>query len=226
MKTKFIVPSCVIFLTMVLAVSCQKTEKYAKIESGMEFGIWELSFNADDNYVYWPHIYTSVLGTMREKETESHQSLFGTTRQVDTTSTTASFHMAIQNAKSNSDASRYNWVVISINDSDGNYHSNAEHTITFNPGQKDSISFIAKSNDNGIIKINRELSEKIINLLCGRKPVTIQGKYEAYSLFLLGNYQYSGEYSFVLEGSPKLKKGLKLLEKRRELAEKESRKLN
>ena len=130
----------------------------------------------------------------------------------DTTLSAGYMDIKIYSVKSNNDAKYYNSVHFTVGNSDGSYRPLLEHRFLINEGQKDSLSFHGTSDSDDYVP-SREISEKIVALLCEKKPihvkVTCQAKY------------YEGTYSFILEGSPKLRQALKLNEERKVLAQKE-----
>lgn len=233
MKSSILSSICIAVILSLCLSSCNSTEKYAKKESGKEFSIWQLTFNADENYVYWPRLSLTedtIGGSLRTIITEKHVPLFSNrvTTTIDTSFSNSSIQIVIENKKSTTDANRFFIIYLKTLDPEGYYWRNSTQTVVFNSGQKDSVIVSSKTNDKGFLGVGRDNSEKILALLCSKKLVNIQVSYSTYSNdYIAGDTRYYDSVaSFTIEGSPKLANGLNILQTRMELAEKESRKFN
>ena len=210
-------PSLLFLSTVVtlLASSCStSTEKYAQKEHGKKFDSWELNYRANDYDVYWPTLKLADQpeGELFNVTTERHW-WTGQILRRDTTVTGALLKITINNVKSRNDAKYYDNVLIKVSDLESNYRSGLEHRFVFNEGQKDSVSFATKSNDDHYFVPGREVSGKIVSLLVGEKPIDLKVSYKASSV--------EGFYTFTINGSPKLEKGLALNHERKLQAQKE-----
>lgn len=210
-------PSLLILSTVValLAISCGKTtEKYAQKEHGMKFDSWELNYRANDYDVYWPTLKLADQpeGKLFNIETERHW-WTGQILRRDTTLAGALLNITINNVKSRNDAKYYDNVLIRVSNLEKQFRSGLEHRFIFNENQKDSVSFSTKVNDDDYFVPGRELSGKIVSLLCGKNPVDLKVLYKGTSV--------EGCYSFTINGSPKLEKGLVLNHERKLQAQKE-----
>ncbi len=209
---------CLASLSILLCVSCtNSTEKYAQKEHGKKFDSWELSYQAKDYDVYWPtlKLVDQSEGTLTEVKSDFDW-WSGRLLKRDTTQVGALLYATITNIKSRNDAKYYNSIRFQVSNLDKRYRSNLEHRFTFNEGQRDSLSFSAKSNDNHLFIPSREDSEKIISMLCKKESTDMKVVFRGNSV--------EGEYSFTIKGSPKLSKGLELNHERKLFAEKEFKK--
>ncbi len=199
-------------------VSCAKTtEKCAQKEHGMKFDSWELNYKANDYDVYWPSLKLADQseGTLSEVKSDFDW-WSGRVLRRDTTTVGALLYAAITNIKSRNDAKYYNSIRFKVSTLDKRYRPNLEHRFTFNEGQPDSLSFSATSNDDDLFIPSREDSERIISVLCKKDPTDLKVSFKGSSV--------EGVYSFTINGSPKLSKGLELSHERKLLAEKEFKK--
>lgn len=202
-------------VSLLAATSCtQKTEKYAQKEHGKKFGAWEMNYNAGDYDVYWPSLKLTddVKGTLREVDTERNW-WSGAIIRRDTTLATANMGIKIYSLKSKNDARYYNSVRFRVANSDKKYRPRLDHKFIINEGQKDSVSFTAKSNSEDDFVPERAVSERIVTLLSEKRPIIVKVICEI--------SDYEGVYSFEMEGSSKLKPALKLNEERKIIANKE-----
>lgn len=201
---------------LMLCFSCGKsTEKYASKEHGMKFNVWELNYNADNYDIYWPSIKLTEPTEGELVEVESNYNWWsGRLNSRDTTSSSAMLRAFIFNEKSKNDAQYYNTVQFKVSNADYEYRSHLAHCFVFNEGQIDSVSFSAKADDNHCFIPDRETSEKIIRLFCGKSPINVKVTFTGHSI--------EGVYFFTVDGSPKLNKALEVNHERFVLARKES----
>lgn len=201
--------------TILAGVSCGKsTEKYAQKEYGKKFGSWEMHYSAGDYDVYWPSIVMSEKTTGRFVEVTTNRQWFSDEiLSRDTTTVDAWLKAKIYCVKSRNDAKYYNSIRFMVCDTESMFYR-LEHRFVFSTGQKDSLSFSAKPNEDGEFVPTRSESEQIIKMLCGtRKPIDIKITHSGRNT--------EGEYSFIIDGCPKLKKGLELNQERKIMANKE-----
>lgn len=200
---------------LALCVSCgRKTENYASKEHGKKFDSWELHYHADEYDVYWPSLRLSepsegTLTVIKSRYNNWGRHFIG----CDTTNTAVFFKPIIYSVKSRNDAKYYNSIRIQVNDANNEFWPRLEHNFTFNEGKKDSVSFSAKAEDGSYFKPSREISEKIIELLSKKASVNVKITFKGSSV--------EGVYDFNIEGSPELKKALKINTERKIQAQKE-----
>ena len=115
--------------------------------------------------------------------------------------------------KSKNDAHHYNCIAFVIDGVDANTHE-----FIFNEMQADAISFYTNNPSN---YINEDISERIINILCGHKPVTLSYAYYAYGSVLMDSPVRFGTAQLEISGCPTLRKKLKVMQDRKIVAEKE-----
>lgn len=202
-------------VTLLAGVSCGKTtEKYAQKEHGKQFGSWELNYNAGDYDVYWPSLVLSekVKGGLFEVKTDRNW-WTGKVISSDTTRSAALLGAKIISVKSKNDAKYYDSISFQVSNTDKKYRPNLEHRFVFNEGQKDSLSFSMTANKDDNFVPSREIADQIIQLLTGRKPIDVKVIFQGTDI--------AGEYSFEVEGCPKLKQGLELNQERKIIANKE-----
>lgn len=206
---------CFAALTIqLLLVSCGKsTEKYAQKEHGMKFDAWELNYRANSYDVYWPKLVLvdQNEGHSRMIETDFVPGWIGRVRR-DTTETAAYLLATIVYEKNRNDAKYEDIVKFNVLDSDKRYYSDEKYSFVFNESQQDSICFATVA-DEGDFVPDREISARIISLLCKEEPTTLRVTYK--------NMFREGDFTFVINGSPKLKKGIAINRERKLLAEKE-----
>lgn len=215
MNMKKIVRLLFVLVAVLAGVSCARsTEKYAQKEHGKKFGSWELNYNAGDYDVYWPSLVLSekVQGDVFEIVTDRNW-WTGKILSRDTTSNGALLNAKIISVKSKNDARYYNSIRFYVSNMDNMYRPRMEHRFVFNEGKTDSLSFSKKANDSDAFIPEREVSEQIIQLLSGKKPVAVKVEY--------GDSDLEGTFSFVIDGCPKLKQGLELNQERKVIANKE-----
>ena len=181
----------------------------------MRFDSWEIYYEAGDFDIYWPKL---KLVDQPEGELGEVVSIYnrwtGQLLRRDTTRTGALLKININNVKSKNDAKYFNRVCFQVCSISGRYRSGLVHNFVFNDGQSDSLSFSETVFEDGDwYDASREVSEQIINLLCGKDPIDLKVSYK--------DDYVEGEYSFIINGSPRLEKGLALNHDREILARKE-----
>ncbi len=202
-------------LCVFVAVSCtQSTEKYAQKEHGKKFGVWELNYNAGDYGVYWPSLKLAedVQGSLFEVSTE-HNWWSGAVIRRDTLRSEALLGVKITSVKSKNDAKYFNRVRLDITNKDDRFRTPGDYTFVFNPGQKDSVSFVENSGYSNSYILSREVSEKVVDLFCGNSSVNLTVS--------CSELNYIGRYEFVIDGYPKLRKALDLNQERKLFAQEE-----
>lgn len=213
---KFLLGVCLI----VTCASCgRSTEKCASKEHGMKFNIWELYYDADDYDVYWPSVRMPEPAGGAMTVIKSTYNMWGSRLiRRDTISMAAYFKPTIYSVKSKNDAQYYNSICIYVNDADKEFWPGLEHNFIFNEGKKDSVSFTAKAVNRSYFNPSREISEKIIELLSQKDSVSVKISFKGSSV--------EGVYNFNIEGSPELKKALKINRKRKIQAQEEFEKVD
>lgn len=202
-----------------ICISCVKTtEKYASKEHGMKFGSWTLNYNSGDYDVYWPSIRMSepVTGNITEIVAKTRFDGLMITTVVDTAYMDAKLTAAIISAKSSNDAQYFNSIRFRVTDKNKFFRDRFTHHFIFNEGEDDSVTFSAMANKDKYFIPDRETSETIIKLLNGHDNVSLKVLYQESGI--------DGQYSFMIEGEPQLKKALKLNQERRIIADEEFKK--
>lgn len=202
-----------------ICISCVKTtEKYASKEHGMKFGSWTLNYNSGDYDVYWPSLSLPEPVTGNLTEIVAKTSFYGwmLTAVVDTTYKDAQLTAAIRSVKSSHDAQYFNSIRFRVTDKNMFFRDRFPHHFIFNEGGDDSVSFSAMANNNNYFIPDRETSDMIIKLLSGHDSVSLKVIYQ--------DSEIDGQYSFMIEGEPQLKKALTINQERKILADKEFKK--